>query len=863
MPKVPSIGSYTNNSSQKKTNSIQKNQNDSSKTNNTSMTKNNIINNNSMKNNKKRKELIDQYSNSMKNKIKSTFSQTKVSTTTADKTSNLKQASTNSYLYNMKNDYRNINNNNNVSKNTTNILKSTGSQKQDLINKLKNKSSALKFSITSKNYYINIKNNKNNNVNSFQLEEEPNDKNNKNNINQDITKGINILSKFDTFVHEAKYQLKDKNKFNKTTFNYYFDKSNNLKNTKSFDINFNKLEDKNKLKSKKHIIIDTDKNKNINKQNIICVNKKDNNNNQENDKNKMNINKNDKSNIIIEEKIDVINNKDDNINNVNNNIDEIKLKNKNEKIINDKEKNIEIAIKENINIKEDILKKDEIVQKNNVLKYNNLNKNDIKKENNIQKDKNSKKEEKEKEEKNKDKSKVIDEDIIINESHKEEEIVKEKSSQKEIKDLKHKDNIKEKENEEKEIKEKEKENEEKNNKEKEIKENKEKIKEKKEIETQKHGGEEKKEKKEKDENKENIDKNEENKKKSKEEIKYDSPIKKSKSKKKKKNSKNQTDITTPIIIQCKPLSPTHNQTPSKTDREEDLIPEYFSTSSITDVQIPKDYLNIIYYNLLIEEKENRKYFKAEYNYMNNQTEINDQMRSILIDWIIDVHGKFGFCDETLYMTVSIIDRYSSIKKITRNEYQCLGITALMIACKHEEINVPKVEDFIYITDNAYNKEEVFNMEIDILDKLNYNLLYPSPIKFFEYLSLHFNFDKKMHFLGKYLMETFLLDLICIKFRPSIISCACTYIVMKFFKMQNYKESYAKKWYMIEGKEGFEVENGCGVKDCATELCNFVDNINNTNYLSCQKKYSADEYCNISKLIINYPDNNNKNKTEGK
>ena len=98
MPKVPSIGSYTNNSSQKKTNSIQKNQNDSSKTNNTSMTKNNIINNNSMKNDKKRKELIDQYSNSMKNKIKSTFSQTKVSTTTADKTSNLKQASTSSYL---------------------------------------------------------------------------------------------------------------------------------------------------------------------------------------------------------------------------------------------------------------------------------------------------------------------------------------------------------------------------------------------------------------------------------------------------------------------------------------------------------------------------------------------------------------------------------------------------------------------------------------------------------------------------------------------------------------------------------------------------------------------------------------------
>ncbi len=255
-----------------------------------------------------------------------------------------------------------------------------------------------------------------------------------------------------------------------------------------------------------------------------------------------------------------------------------------------------------------------------------------------------------------------------------------------------------------------------------------------------------------------------------------------------------------------------------------------------------------------------KKFKPEYNYMNSQSEINEQMRSILIDWIIDVHGKFGFTDETLYMTVLIIDRYSSLKKITRNEYQNLGISALMISCKHEEINVPKVEDFIYITDNAYNKEEVFTMEQNILNGLNYDLLYPSPIKFFEYLALKFNFDKKQLYFGKYLMENFLLNLIWIKYKPSIIACASAYIVMKFFKLKNYRDSYQKQWYMIEGKEGYnKIENNCGVKDCAQEICNFVDNIGSTNYLSCQKKYSSDEFCNISKLIMNYPKNDEKKK----
>ena len=117
----------------------------------------------------------------------------------------------------------------------------------------------------------------------------------RNTVNQDnFSKGINISNKFDTFVHEVKYLQKDKNKFNKTTFNYYFDKTKNLKNTKRFDINKNG----NKNKDKKHFILHQGNHKEKNKQDIICVDKTDIINaqknemstNKENDKNKMNIN---------------------------------------------------------------------------------------------------------------------------------------------------------------------------------------------------------------------------------------------------------------------------------------------------------------------------------------------------------------------------------------------------------------------------------------------------------------------------------------------------------------------------------------------------------------------------------------------
>jgi cyclin B len=275
---------------------------------------------------------------------------------------------------------------------------------------------------------------------------------------------------------------------------------------------------------------------------------------------------------------------------------------------------------------------------------------------------------------------------------------------------------------------------------------------------------------------------------------------------------------------------------------------YFDITHISDVQIPKDYINTIYYNLLNEENKELE-AKPVHTYMKKQKEINDQMRSILVDWIIDVHHKFGFTDETLFMTILIIDRYCSLEQISRIKYQCLGITALMIACKHEEINVPKVEDFIYITDNAYTKEEVFKMENDVLSKLNFELLYPSPIKFYEYLSLHFGFSKKYHMLGKYLMETFLLDLKYIKYKPSIISCACTYIVMKFFKMENYRQSYEKKFYLLDENVN-TIPIGHGVKDCAQDICIYVDNINNTNLLSCQKKYTKSEFERVATLISN-------------
>lgn len=100
--------------------------------------------------------------------------------------------------------------------------------------------------------------------------------------------------------------------------------------------------------------------------------------------------------------------------------------------------------------------------------------------------------------------------------------------------------------------------------------------------------------------------------------------------------------------------------------------------------------------------------------MQRQEDINEKMRSILIDWLIEVHLKFKLVPESLFLTVNLIDRYLEREQVNRQKLQLVGVTAMLIACKYEEIYPPIVKDFVYITDNAYTKEEILEMERKIL-----------------------------------------------------------------------------------------------------------------------------------------------------
>lgn len=87
-----------------------------------------------------------------------------------------------------------------------------------------------------------------------------------------------------------------------------------------------------------------------------------------------------------------------------------------------------------------------------------------------------------------------------------------------------------------------------------------------------------------------------------------------------------------------------------------------------------------------------------------------------------MHYKFELMDETLFLTVNLIDRFLAAQPVVRKKLQLVGVTAMLLACKYEEVSVPVVEDFIVISDRAYSRKEVLEM-VDLTRSILFYILF--------------------------------------------------------------------------------------------------------------------------------------------
>lgn len=163
------------------------------------------------------------------------------------------------------------------------------------------------------------------------------------------------------------------------------------------------------------------------------------------------------------------------------------------------------------------------------------------------------------------------------------------------------------------------------------------------------------------------------------------------------------------------------------------------------------------------------------NYMSHQDDLEWKMRGILVDWLIEVHTRFHLLPETLFLAVNIIDRFLSEKVVPLIRLQLVGITAMFIASKYEEVLSPHVENFKRIADDEYEEAEILSAERFVLSTLNYDLSYPNPMNFLRRVSKADNYDFQSRSIGKYLMEISLLDYRFMPYRPSHVAAAAMFL----------------------------------------------------------------------------------------
>lgn len=229
------------------------------------------------------------------------------------------------------------------------------------------------------------------------------------------------------------------------------------------------------------------------------------------------------------------------------------------------------------------------------------------------------------------------------------------------------------------------------------------------------------------------------------------------------------------------------------------------------------------------------------DYMSRQVDINDKMRAILVDWLVDVHLKFKLMPETLYLTVNLIDRFLEVKQVTRKHLQLVGVTAMLIASKYEEIWAPEVRDFVYISDRAYCREQILNMEKIMLNVLRFNLTVPTPFHFFNRFLKAAGVMENQETVAyaTYLLELSLPDYKMLRFSYSIIAASAVYLACRTYGHSPIPRTFSRH-------TGYTTAE---LSSCVAALENLVAQAPNASLKAVYRKFCSEKMFGVANRMM--------------
>jgi len=175
-------------------------------------------------------------------------------------------------------------------------------------------------------------------------------------------------------------------------------------------------------------------------------------------------------------------------------------------------------------------------------------------------------------------------------------------------------------------------------------------------------------------------------------------------------------------------------------------------------------------------------------------QVTSCMRATLVDWLVEVCLEFGFFPETLFLCISLVDRFLAKRIVVRSQFQLLGITCLHIAAKYEEVYARPIEHLIYVCDRLYSREDILKYELEILVALDFEITTYTSVHFLKKFLCSvsdFRDYKQLTHLSMYFAEITLSDTTFLNFFPSLTAAACMSLAFSTLKHPPWTEELEK------------------------------------------------------------------------
>lgn len=190
------------------------------------------------------------------------------------------------------------------------------------------------------------------------------------------------------------------------------------------------------------------------------------------------------------------------------------------------------------------------------------------------------------------------------------------------------------------------------------------------------------------------------------------------------------------------------------------------------------FLNSIYAKDIFDYMKEREMKFVLKGYMEKQLDLNIEMRAILVDWMVEVQENFELNHETLYLAVKLVDHFLAKAVCMRETLQLLGSTAILIAAKFDERCPPCMDDFLYICDDAYQREELLAMEVNILRTLKFDINVPVAYRFLRRYAKCARANLETLTLARYICELTLQEYEFIWESASKLASSCLLLALK-------------------------------------------------------------------------------------